>query len=127
MAQFNFPYHTVETENPDSSVNVQFGNSYVFTTPPNAPDQRIFTLHFKAMKYFLNGAGQLDENVYPDINMFRLTKFYQEHKTWKAFEYIHPVHGPLSVRFHRPLAEPEGVQGGNGVVKEFEVTLIEIP
>ena len=127
METFNFPFHTVETENPQSGFRVQFGQSYVFTAPPTAPDQRTFTLHFPTMKFYTNETGQLDQIKNPKINMYTLIKFYHAHKLHQSFKYDHPVHGPLICKFQNPLKEPEGIAGGNGTVKEFTVTLIEIP
>lgn len=126
MAEFDFPYHTVETQNPESSVLIQLGGGYQFTTPPTAPDQRTFVLHFPAMKYFTNSLGDLDETITPSLNMFRLIKFYQTYKTYKSFDYTHPVYGLLKVRFSKPLVEPEVLKGGFGITKDFEVNLIEV-
>lgn len=54
METFNFPYHRQRTEYPQSGNRIQLGNGYVFTSPPNAPDLRTFTLSFPTMKYFIN-------------------------------------------------------------------------
>lgn len=127
LATFNFPYHSFNTENPDSGFRVQFGGSYVFSTPPTDPDQRIFTLTFPAMQFFTNNADELDVNIEPQRNMFTLIKFYQEHKLYKSFRYQHPVHGLLEVKFNKPLKEEDVEKGGYGIVKEFSIELIEIP
>lgn len=127
LNSFDFPYHTVETENPESGFRAQFGGAYTFTSPPTDPDQRLFTLHFPTMKYFLDENGQLDETIRPEINMYRLIKFYQQHKLHASFLYSHPVHGMLECKFQDPLKEPEGIPGGNGAVKEFTLRFVEIP
>ena len=106
METYNFPYCTVETENPDSSFRSQFGGSYIFSAPPTDPDQRIFTLHYPAMAYFTNEDGDLDETIEPTKNMYALTKFYQQHKLYASFLYEHPVHGTLECKFKEPLKEP---------------------
>ena len=124
---FNFPYHTFETENPDSSFRAQFGGSYTFTSPPTDPDQRVITLNFATMKYFVEDDGDIDEFINPVINMYTLIKFYQRHKLHQSFQYDHPVHGPLEVKFNKPLKEPKGIPGGDGAVEAFTVELIEIP
>ena len=59
--------------------------------------------------------------------MINLIKFYQRHKLYKSFHYDHPVHGLLEVKFNKPLKEEDGLEGGNGVVKDFSIELIEIP
>lgn len=124
---FNFPYHRTETENPESGFRGQMGSSYVFTTPPTDPDQRKFTLSFPGQQYFLNNLDQVDETILPERNMFALIKFYQRHKLYKSFQYVHPVHGMMEVKFSKPLKEPEAIEGGNGVTKEFTIELVEIP
>lgn len=127
LETFNFPYHTVETTNPESGYRGQFGGSYIFTTPPTDPDQRQFTLHFKAMQYFTNIDGDLDPFINATYNMKALSDFYGVHKLWKSFLYNHPVHGLLECKFYKPLKEPEGLEGGFGATKEFTVELVEIP
>lgn len=124
---FDFDKHSFETENPESSLRVQLGGSYTFTAPPTDPDQRTITLDFAAMKYFLNEDGSLNDVNNPSINMFRLIKFYQRHKMYKSFQYNHPVHGLMEVKFNKPLKEPAVLSGGFGVVKAFSIELIEIP
>lgn len=127
LATFNFPYHSFNTENPESGFRVQFGSSYIFSVPPSDPDQRIFTLTFPAMQFFTNNADELDINIQPERNMFTLIKFYQEHKLHKSFKYQHPVHGLLEVKFNKPLKEEDVEKGGYGIVKEFSIELLEIP
>lgn len=124
---FNYPYHTVKTENPESGLRIQLGKSYVFTAPPTDPDQRKITLNMKGMQYFTDIDGELDDSVKATRNMFNLIKFYQRHKMYKSFQYNHPVHGVLVVKFNQPLVEEEPVPGGSGVVKDFSIELIEIP
>lgn len=126
MAIFDFPYHTFQTQNPESSTSLQLGSGYVFAAPPSDPDQRIITLHFQGMKYFTDEFGIVTDLPKPEINFYRLIKFYQEHKMWKTFQYNHPVHGLMSVRFYKPLIEPEVIKGGFGVVKDFEIQLVEV-
>lgn len=127
METFDFPYHTVETENPESGFRGQFGGSYTFTSAPTDPDQRIFTLHFDGMKFYVNDVGSVDETIHSKKNMLALIKFYQAHKLHQSFLYNHPVHGTLECKFQDPLKEPEGIRGGGGAVKEFTVRLIEMP
>ncbi len=127
MELFDFPYHTVETKNPEAGYRGQLGGSYVFTSPPTDPDQRTFTLTFPAMQFFVDASKNLDALIYPQRNMKTLINFYLAHKMHESFLYNHPVHGQVEVKFSKPLEEPAGLPGGNGVVKEFSVELIEIP
>jgi hypothetical protein len=127
LETFNFPYHTFNTENPESGFRGTLGGSYVFTAEPTDPDQRKFILNFPTMKYFTDEDGVVDETINPTLNMFALTKFYLAHKMYKSFHYTHPVHGLLEVKFNKPLVEPDVLVGGGGAVKSFTVELIEIP
>lgn len=126
METFNFPYHSVETENPESGVRLKLGGSYTFTAPPSDPDQRVVTLTFPTLKFFTDPSGNLDPNIQPTLNMYSLIQFYQRHKLHKSFMYNHPVHGDMEVKFNKPLKEPSSLPGGTGAVKEFSVEFIEI-
>lgn len=126
MATFNFPLHTQSTENPDSGFRATLGGSYQFSAPPPAPDQRIFKLKFRAMKYFLKNGG-LDRDMKPEFNLALLEDFYAAHKMHASFTYPHPVYGELVCRFNKPLMIPHGTEGGGGIVENIEVELIELP
>lgn len=126
MAIFDFPFFTYSTENPDSSVRVKMGNSYTFSAPPTAPDQRVFKLKFAAMKYFVTN-GVLDPLKNPKINLAKLEQFYDIHKTHLRFDFPHPVYGTLVCSFNKPLMIPSGDTGGDGTVQNIEVELIEHP
>lgn len=118
--------HTVSTEYPNSGTQIQLGKSYAFTAPPEAPDQRKFTLKFAAMKYFMAN-GVIDSTIEPKINLAALEIFYSLHKMHATFTYPHPVYGDLACRFSKPLKIPEGVKGGGGVHENIEIEMIEVP
>lgn len=124
---FDFPFHTVQTSNPESGMRGTMGGSYVFTSAPTDPDQRQFTLNFPTMKFFVNSSDELDETINPQYNMLALAQFYQRHKTYASFHYQHPVYGLLECKFNKPLVEPEVLPGGSGATKSVTVELIEIP
>lgn len=124
---FDFPYHLFETVNPESGFRGQFGNSYIFTAAPSAPDQRVFKLSFPAMKWFVDADGVVDATQNPQYNMKALIDFYHLHRLHESFQYNHPVYGTLVVKFNKPLVEPKGEIGENGVVRNVEIELIEIP
>lgn len=127
LEDFDFPYHSFSTENPESGFRGTMGGSYVFTSEPTDPDQRRITLNFSTMKYYVDEDDEITEDIEPQLNMFRLINFYQRHKLYKSFHYQHPVYGELEVKFNKPLVEPEVVPGGFGAVKAFAIELIEIP
>ncbi len=126
LETFNFPYHVVETTNPESGYRGQLGGSYTFTSPPTDPDQRVFNLSFPVMKFFVDSLGVPDALISPEVNMMALIRFYQTHKLHQSFIYNHPVHGQLEVKFNKPLVEPAGIPAGGGAVEKFTVELIEI-
>ena len=126
METFNYPYHKTSTRNPESSGRIQFGNSYVFTSEPVAPDQRVFRLDFAGMKYYLDEHDAVEATTNSQFNMKSLIDFYGRHKLHKSFLYNHPVHGLKEVRFNIPLEEPTAREGGSGVTEAFTVELIEV-
>lgn len=127
MDTFNFPYHTFTTEYPESGVRMQLGNSYVFTAPPESPDQRKFNLTFPAMQYYVPTPGTVDITTNPTRNAGTLEKFYTDHKLYATFIYPHPVYGDVNVKFNKPLKIPQPVAGGSGVLNPFDVEFIEMP
>lgn len=127
MAIFDFPMHRVATEHPESGPRMQFGDSYMYTAEPTAPDQRIFKLKFPILKYFLGPGDVISLTIQPAINLARLYAFYLEHKTWKSFTYPHPVFGDVQVKFNKPLSIPEGIPQGDGAHADISLEFIEQP
>lgn len=128
METFPMTMFKFTTEYPQSGTSIQLGNSYAFTAAPTAPDQRTFTLTFSVLKYFINGDGSINTSLYSNtLNLKVLEDFYARHKLWKSFNFTHPIHGSLVVKFKEPLSIPAGETGGGGAVKEIQVKLIEQP
>jgi hypothetical protein len=127
LQEFDFPYHSFETVNPESGFRGQFGGSYTFSSKPVAPDQRLFKLGFEGMRWFTDNTGVLDVSASVETNMLRMVRFYEEHKLHKSFNYNHPIYGMLVVKFNKPLPEPKVIKASNGLLTSFEVELIEIP
>ena len=126
MDTFNFPYHLVKTQYPDSGDTMVFGKAYVFTSKPSAPDQRTFILTFPGMKYYFT-AGVVNNTDNPTTNYKVLQEFYEAHRLWATFIYPHPVLGNINVKFGKPLADPDPIPEGNGAQSSFEIQLIEQP
>lgn len=127
METFNFPYHRFRTEYPESGNRVQLGNSYLFTAPPSGPDMRKFILTFPAMRYYtLTDGLTIDLSASPTQNMAVLEAFYNNHKLHKSFLYPHPVYGNKEVKFYSPLKIPEGTRGGNGLIEDIQIELLEV-
>jgi hypothetical protein len=127
METFPPTYFIYSTRYPESGQRIQLGNSYQFDTPPAAPDQRIFRLTLQGMCYFVDQNNEIDEVYQPGRNLAVLDKFYNDHKRAHAFIFPHPVYGNVICKFNTPLEIPPGVPGGNGLVQDPEVELIEIP
>lgn len=128
MDTFNYSYHRQSTAMPQNGFRLQFGTSYVFTAKPDAPDQRVFTLFFTGMQYYLHDDGTVDGSTGAGINnVHALYTFYAAHGLWDTFIYPHPVFGNVTVKFKDPLVVPEGIVGGGGVVGDFQITLEEQP
>lgn len=126
MDSFPAEYFRFSTRYPESGTRVQLGRSYQFDTMPEAPDQRTFLLVLLGMTYFVNPLG-IDLLIEPGRNLGLLEDFYNRHKTARGFSFQHPVYGWTECKFKKPLEIPEGIAGGDGMVPEFEVELIEIP
>lgn len=127
MATFPATHFKFATEYPESGQRMQLGNSYQFDVLPEAPDQRIFTLTLRGMAYFTDANDVISTLLSPWRNMKVLEDFYNTHKRAKVFDLAHPVYGTVKCKFAEPLTIPSGIDGGSGVLEDFEVKLIEIP
>ncbi|MBC2806655.1 hypothetical protein ACCS91_33470 [Rhizobium ruizarguesonis] len=78
------------------------------------------------MKFFTDGAGQVEDTTQPKINIHRLELFYNRHRLWKRFTLPLPGHGSLSVRFAKPL-EYAVAKDGRGTVDSFQLEVITQP
>lgn len=127
MAVFPATYFTQGTRYPETGQRIRFGNSYSFTTPAVAPDQRVFMLKLQGMQYFLQANGTLDLTTEPGRNLGVLEAFYNTHKLHMEFDFPHPVYGTVVCKFLRPFEIPEGIKNGNGMIDVIEVELEEQP
>ncbi len=105
---------------------MKFGRSWEFTTAPKGPDQVTYTLKFETMKFFMDGAGQVEDTTEPAYNIHRLDLFYQRHRMWKRFIFPLPGHGNLTVRFSKPF-QYDLTKGGEGTVDPFQLEFITQP
>lgn len=126
----NFMLHKVKTDYLPNGFSVQFGGGYSFDSDGNYPLLKKFTLTFTGYRYYLktvNDVEVIDYEANIDINnMGALEEFYKRHHTYKNFIYNHPVYGRVYVRFAEALSIPEGIESGNGVVKDFNIVLKEV-
>lgn len=124
----NFPatYFTFSTRYPDRP-RVELGGSYEYTPQPSNPMKRTLMLNLQGMCYFTNANGTLNLTVEPGRNMGLLDDFYARHEIWKRFQILHPAYGLRVVKFATPLEVPEGLKGANGLLPDFQVSLLEQP
>lgn len=122
---YAWPNFLVQTQYPDNSYRPTLGGSYQFATKPTAPPQRIFTLTYAAMVYYLNPDGFLNPAIDPDNNLWGLEVFYRGVQTYGNFTFNHPAYGPLICKFSTPLLIPAGQPDGGGSVLNVVVTLVE--
>lgn len=126
LETFSFPYHSYSTEYPDSGFRAKLGGSYEFSAPAPAPDQRVFSLYFPVMKYYLL-AGVITLVTKPELNLAVMEAFYNRHKLYKTFIYPHPIYGNVNVKFNKPLKIPNGMAGGDGAISGIEIEMVEQP
>lgn len=134
-ATFDFPYHQLVDVFPESGQNIQFGRGYSFASAPLGPDQMTFKLKFEAMFYWFDASRAPSTTAEPSMNLNRLVEFYETHRMYEPFTYVHDLRGSRTVRFLKPL--PELVPMKNKIiwdstrtyrghqVEPFEVLLID--
>ena len=128
MEVFRWVYHQQRTRYPDAEPKMKLGSSWDFASKPESPYQREFSLKLQGLRYYFNpDTGFPDGTQRPALNALLLQQFYERHGTWKSFAYRHPVLNWVKVRFKDPLDLPYGLKGGDGIIDEVEITLVEVP
>lgn len=103
MGRFGYHFHTVGDEYPESSQVIKFGNGYSFASKPRGPDQLIFHLEINGLCWWMNVLNMIDRTILPDTNAAHLQDFYETHRLYEPFEYVHPSRGLVIVRFAKPI------------------------
>lgn len=103
MKQFDFPFHKLSDEYPESSKSMSLGGGYSFASAPKGPDQITFHLDFEAMWFWVTLDGMHNSWIQPHINARRLQEFYEEHRMYKPFIFLHEIRGRRVVRFAKAL------------------------
>lgn len=135
MAVFDFPYHQVQDEYPESSLSIRFGRGYQFASRPMGPDQINLRLSFPTLFWVFNSGGSLTALTEPKINLKTLIEFYEAHLLYEKFTYNHPLRGTIECRFAKPLVTPKGIRGAVAskdshkfhAVEPFEIQLVTQP
>lgn len=109
MQTFDFPYHRVTDEYPESSMILRFGRGYAFASKPRGPDQLVFHLEFPAMYWFTQADGTIDRTIKGQLNFAKLQDFYEYHRMYEPFTYVHGSRGSLTCRFSKPIPPVKGI------------------
>jgi hypothetical protein len=107
---------------PDNGSPVDF-NGWEFTSKPNVPYRRKFTVTLTGLRWYL-GNGVLDTTTNPEYNAGRLLDFYRQNQMWDVFAFNHEYLGSILVRFSSPVAIPKAEPSSNGRINPFDVSLI---
>jgi hypothetical protein len=110
---------------PPQASPVMTMNGWPFSSRPKVPYQKTFVVKLQGMYWYLKDTGLYDADTDPRYNARRLELFYEEHGTWKSFQFPHPHYGWLECRFAQPVEVPEAVVNSNGLIEAFDVTLVE--
>lgn len=123
----DFMIHTCDMEYISQGFTVDMGDGYTFATDGKSPVVRKLSLTFTGYKWYMNEDGSVDSETNKSINnMGALRDFWLKHLTHKQFIYKHPTEGDLKVRFSSPLKIPSLRSVGFSVVKDFNVSLIQM-
>lgn len=116
--------HVAEELPPEEQDGVSM-NGWEFTAKPNVPYRAKFKLTLSGMRWRMNGAGTaLDTATDPTMNAGRLLNFYKSNRKWDTFTYNHEYLGAITCRFAEPVVIPKALSNSNGLIPDFEVTLI---
>lgn len=111
----------VETA-PDTGTSVDM-NGWEFTSKPNVPYRRKFTVSLSGLRWHLSN-GKLDLTLTPTLNAGRLLAFYQQNQMWDVFAYNHEYLGNILCRFSAPVNIPKAEPSSGGRIAPFDVNLI---
>jgi hypothetical protein len=111
------------TKPPQASKNVSM-NGWSFAAKPNVPFQKTFLVKLQGVTWYLKGDDQYDISTNPRFNARRLELFYEEHGTWKPFQYRHPHLGVIEVKFKEPIEVPEAIPNSGGLIDGFDIQLV---
>ncbi len=119
------PKSMVVQELPPEPPKATSFNGWEFSSKPSVPYRRTFKVKVSGLRWYLNGAGNaLDVSTAPTFNAGRLLDFYRIRQTWDTFTFPHEYLGNITCKFAAPVVIPPGMENSNGLVPEFEITLV---
>ena len=123
----DFMVHSRKVYHSSTSSDIDLGGGYTLLVKGNSPPRLKWELKFSGWKWYLKEDGTVDLDTKRTVNNFgRLLDFYNRHDITQEFIYNDPVHGKKLVRFQEPMTEPEVYPGSQGVLKDFQIDLIEV-
>lgn len=99
-------------------------NGWEFTAKPSIPYRPQFKLTLSGMRWRLSGSA-LDVSTDPTTNAGRLREFYKTNRRWGVFSYNHEYLGTINCRFAAEVVIPKALPNSNGLIADFEVTLVQ--
>lgn len=99
-------------------------NGWFFSSKPNVPYQKAFTIKLQGLRWYLQPNGLYDATTNPGFNARRLELFYERHGTWNNFDFPHPHLGMLRCRFREPIEIPEGIPNSGGLIEAVDIQLV---
>lgn len=123
---FGFDNHLYSHKYLPQGKSIPLGGGYTYALRGWAEEQRVFTLRFQTMLFYLDELSRVDILTDTKNNAGLLQAFYNQMKLDRVFNYNHPVLGKIPVRFNQSLKLPDGIPKGQGCLPPFEIELIEV-
>lgn len=127
MAVFNFcPNSLVPVMLPRDPTSAVTMNGWVFSAKPTTPYIKTYKITLHGLRWFLNSDGTFNSTLSPTINAKALELFYEEHETWKPFDWTHPHLGiSKQYRFLEKVSVPAGISNSDGLIEPLDIKIIE--
>lgn len=122
---FDFaPNSHVAEEIPPEELDAVSMNGWEFVAKPSVPYRPTFKLTMGGMRWRKSG-GSLDVSTDPLLNAGRLLFFYKQNRRHGVFTYAHEYLGTINCRFAAPVVIPKALPNSNGLIADFELSLIQ--
>lgn len=127
MAEFNFDFclksRVAEIIAPDEPV-VRDYNGWDYNPKPPLPYRRKFKVTLEGLRWYFATNGTMDYTTNPQYNAGALEQFYELHRKYKPFNFVHERLGTLELRFDAPVSVPKAIPDSGGLIEAFEVQMI---
>lgn len=127
MAEFNFNFcpttRVAEIIAPEEPTVRDF-NGWDYTPRPVLPYRRKFKVTLEGLRWYYLQDGTIDYSANPERNAGVLEYFYEDHRKWRPFNFLHERLGLLELRFESPLSIPKALPDSGGLVPALEIMMI---